>query len=87
MRERDTVRFELAGKLRLGVVIEVQGDRVRVAYGPRKTTPRPASWSAKTPGRDARFRCESRRGSTAHIPAGSARVTWNAVRSPAHGTY
>lgn len=33
MRERDTVRFELAGKLRLGVVIEVQGDRVRVAYG------------------------------------------------------
>lgn len=33
MRERDTVRFELEGKLRLGVVIEVQGDRVRVAYG------------------------------------------------------
>lgn len=33
MRERDTVRFELAGKLRLGVVIEVQGERVRVAYG------------------------------------------------------
>jgi hypothetical protein len=33
VRERDTVRFELAGKLRLGVVIEVQGDRVRVAYG------------------------------------------------------
>ena len=33
MRECDTVRFELEGKLRLGVVIEVQGDRVRVAYG------------------------------------------------------
>ena len=33
MRERDIVRFELAGKLRLGVVIEVQGDRARVAYG------------------------------------------------------
>ena len=33
MRERDTVRFKLEGKLRLGVVIEVQGDRVRVAYG------------------------------------------------------
>ena len=33
MQIRDTVRFELAGKLRLGVVIEVQGDRVRVAYG------------------------------------------------------
>ena len=33
MRERDTVWFELAGKLRPGVVIEVQGDRVRVGYG------------------------------------------------------
>lgn len=33
MRERDTVRFKFEGKLRLGVVIEVQGDRVRVAYG------------------------------------------------------
>lgn len=33
MRERDTVWFELAGKRRPGVVIEVQGDRVRVAYG------------------------------------------------------
>jgi hypothetical protein len=33
VRERDTVRFKLEGKLRLGVVIEVQGDRVRVAYG------------------------------------------------------
>ncbi|HWO24518.1 MAG TPA: hypothetical protein VNO30_37505 [Kofleriaceae bacterium] len=33
MRERDIVRFELEGKLRLGVVIEVQGDRVRVGYG------------------------------------------------------
>lgn len=27
------MRFELEGKLRLGVVIEVQGNRVRVAYG------------------------------------------------------
>lgn len=33
MRERDTVWFGLAGKRRPGVVIEVQGDRVRVAYG------------------------------------------------------
>lgn len=33
MRERDTVRFELAGKRRLGVVIEVQPDLVRIAYG------------------------------------------------------
>lgn len=33
MRERDTVWFELAGKRRPGVVLEVQGDRVRVAYG------------------------------------------------------
>jgi hypothetical protein len=33
VRERDIVRFELEGKLRLGVVIEVQGDRVRVGYG------------------------------------------------------
>jgi hypothetical protein len=33
VRERDIVRFELEGKLRLGVVIEVQRDRVRVAYG------------------------------------------------------
>lgn len=33
MRERDTVWFELADKRRPGVVIEVQGDRVRVAYG------------------------------------------------------
>lgn len=33
MRERDIVRFRLAEKQRVGVVIEVQGDRVRVAYG------------------------------------------------------
>lgn len=33
MQERDTVWFELAGKRRPGVVIEVQGDLVRVAYG------------------------------------------------------
>lgn len=33
VRERDTVWFELAGKRRPGVVIEVQGDHVRVAYG------------------------------------------------------
>ena len=33
MRERDTVWFELAGKRRPGVVIEVQRDRARVAYG------------------------------------------------------
>jgi hypothetical protein len=33
VRERDTVWFELEGKRRPGVVIEVQGDRVRVAYG------------------------------------------------------
>lgn len=33
MRERDTVWFELAGKRRPGVVIEVRGADVRVAYG------------------------------------------------------
>lgn len=33
MRERDTVWFELADKRRPGVVIEVRGDDVRVAYG------------------------------------------------------
>ncbi|HEX4420315.1 MAG TPA: hypothetical protein VH165_20505 [Kofleriaceae bacterium] len=33
MRIRDIVRFELEGKLRPGVVIEVQRDHVRVAYG------------------------------------------------------
>jgi len=41
VRERDTVRFELAGKLRLGVVIEGQGDRVRVAYGTTQAHPAP----------------------------------------------
>ncbi len=33
MRERDTVWIDLAGKLRPAVVLEIQPDLVRVAYG------------------------------------------------------
>ena len=41
MGERDTVRINLAGKRRLGVVIEVQSDLVRVAYGTSQEHPGP----------------------------------------------
>jgi hypothetical protein len=43
VRERDIVWFQLEGKRRPGVVIEVQGDRVRVAYGTTQANAAPCA--------------------------------------------